>query len=62
MIDSQELLIGLLVSEANASEQLGTVVVLDEAVEKPSRLEVVWGDQGYSGERFAHAVQKVCGK
>lgn len=52
----------MLVSEANASERLGAVVVLEEAVDKLSRLKVVWVDQGYSGKRFAAAVRKVCGE
>jgi putative transposase len=56
------LLIGVLVTEANASERLGAIVVLDEAKEKLSRLEVIWVDQGYSGKKFADAVQQVCGE
>jgi putative transposase len=55
-------LIGVLVTEANASERLGAVVVLDEAAEKLSKLEVVWVDRGYSGENFAQAVKQVCGE
>ena len=51
----------MLVTEANASERLGAIVVLDEAVEKLAQLEVIWVDQGYSGKNFAHAVQQVCG-
>ena len=50
-------MIGVLVTEANASERLGAVVVLDEAVEELSKLEVVWVDQGYSGENFAWGTQ-----
>jgi len=50
------------VSEANASERLGAIVVLDEAKEKLSKLEVIWVDQGYSGKNFAHAVKQVCGE
>ena len=61
VVDSQGLLIGVLVTEANASERLGAIVVLDEAKEKLARLEVVWVDQGYSGKNFAQAVQQVCG-
>lgn len=49
-------------SEANASERLGAIVVLDEAKEKLSKLEVVWVDQGYSGEKFAQTVKWVCGE
>lgn len=52
----------MLVTEANASERLGAVVVLDEAKEKLTQLRVVWVDQGYSGKKFANAVQQVCGE
>lgn len=62
VVDSQGLLIGLLVTEANATDWLGAVIVLHEAVEKLNRLEVVWVDQGYSGKNFAHAVRQVCGE
>ncbi len=47
---------------ANASERLGAVVVLNEAIEELSKLEVIWVDQGYSGENFARVVQQVCGE
>jgi putative transposase len=62
IVDSQGLLIGVLVTEALASERLGAVVVLDEAAEELSKLQVVWVDQGYSGENFAQAVKQVCGE
>ena len=62
MVDSQGLIIGVMVSEANACERLGAVVVLHEAIDKLSRLEVVWVDQGYSGPNFKRAVQQVCGE
>lgn len=52
----------MLVTEANASERLGAVVVLDEALEKLSKLQVIWVDQGYSGKNFATAVAQVCGE
>jgi putative transposase len=55
-------LIGVLVTEANTSERLGAVVVLCEAQDKLQQLQVVWVDQGYSGPKFAQAVQKVCGE
>lgn len=51
----------MLVTEANASERLGAVVVLHEAVAELVKLEVVWVDQGYSGKNFARAVKQVCG-
>ncbi|PMB10595.1 IS5/IS1182 family transposase [Fischerella thermalis CCMEE 5273] len=62
VVDSQGLLIGVVVTEANAPERLGAIIVLDEAKEKLSRLEVIWVDQGYSGKNFANAVQQVCGE
>jgi putative transposase len=37
-------------------------VVLDEAIEKLTKLKVVWVDQGYSGKNFAHAVKQVLGE
>lgn len=61
-MDSQGLLIGVLVTEATASERLGAVVILDEAKDKLSKLKVIWVDQRYSGKNFAHAVQQVCGE
>lgn len=52
----------MLVTEANASERLGAIIVLDEAKETLSKLKVIWVDQGYSGQNFANAVQQVCGE
>lgn len=62
IVDSQGFLMGVLVTEANASERLGAIVVLGEVKEKLSRLEVIWVDQGYSGKKFADAVKRVCGE
>lgn len=62
VVDSQGLLIGVLVTEGNASERLGAIVVLDEAKEKLSKLQVIWVDMGYSGKNFANAVAQVCGE
>jgi putative transposase len=52
----------MLVTEANASERLGAIIVLDEAKEKLSKLKVIWVDAGYSGKKFANTVQQVCGQ
>lgn len=38
-------MIGVVVTEANTSERLGAVFVLSEAIEKLSRLKVLWVDQ-----------------
>ena len=46
LVDSQGLLIGVLVTEANGSERLGAIVVFHESKEKLTQLEVVWVDQG----------------
>ena len=62
VVDAQGLLIGVLVTEASASERLGAVVVLSEAVAKLSKLKVVWVDQGYSGANFERVVKQVCGE
>ena len=36
-------------------------MVFHKVRERLSRLEVVWVDQGYCGENFAHAIRQVCG-
>lgn len=61
VVDSQGLVIGVLVSEANLPERLGAVAVLDEVREELSQTEVIWVDAGYSGENFARVVQQICG-
>ncbi|WP_293084530.1 transposase, partial [Moorena sp. SIO4A1] len=61
VVDSLGLLIGVLVTVANASERLGSVVVLNEARDKLSKLDVLVVDLGYSGNNFARAVKEVCG-
>ena len=49
VVDSQGFLIGVLVTEANMSERLGAVVVLEESIAALSNLEIVWGDIVKSG-------------
>ena len=51
----------MLVTQANASERLGAAVVLHEAGDELTETEVIWVDQGYSGENFARVVQQICG-
>ncbi len=62
IVDSQGLLIGVLVTEANGSERLGAIVVFHESKEKLTQLEIVWVDQGYSGDNFSQAVKQICGE
>lgn len=38
------------------------MVVLDEAKEKLSKLELIWVDSGYCGKNFANALKQVCGE
>ncbi len=52
-VDSQGLLIEVLVSEANLSERLGGSVLVMEALPQIPNLELLWVDQGYSGPHFA---------
>jgi putative transposase len=61
-VDSQGFILGLLVTEANASERLGAVVIFDEFRKHLSSLEIVYVDQGYSGENFARAIRQLCGE
>jgi len=60
-VDSQGLVVGVLVTEANLSERLGAAIILDEEREELSKTEVLWVDQDYSGKNFAHVVQQICG-
>jgi len=52
---------GVVVTEANTSEQLGATVALLEECYNSKSLELIWVDSGYSGENFAQAVMVVCG-
>lgn len=61
VVDSQGLMIDVLVTEANASERLGAAVVINENQQELSSTQVVWVDQGYSGPNFARAVRQICG-
>ena len=54
-------MIGVFVTEANASERLGASVVLHEAGDELSETQLVWVDSGYCGENFARVVQQICG-
>ena len=51
----------VVVTEANASERLGTIIALSEECCDAKVLELIWADSGYSGENFAAAVMSVSG-
>lgn len=60
VVDTQGLLMSVVVTEANASERLGAVVALLEDSCDSKQLQLIWAD-GYSGENFAQAAIVVCG-
>lgn len=61
LVDTQGLLLGVLVTEASIPERLGAAALLLEFVERLPRLLLIWVDQGYSGQRFAQAVDSLLG-
>jgi putative transposase len=60
-VDTLGRLISVLVINANCSEQRGILVVheTDEAALKS--MQLIWVDQGYQGENFAHVIDQWCG-
>lgn len=61
VVDTLGLVIGVIVSEGNAPERVGAAMVLAEAGEKVEKLELLWVDQGYTGENFSRVVEQICG-
>lgn len=62
VVDSQGLLLTVLVSEANMPERLGAIAALIELPENElASLDLIWVDQGYRGKNFARVVEQVCG-
>jgi putative transposase len=59
-VDTQGLLLGVVVTEANTQERLGGVAVLMEEACESEKLQLLWVDQGYTGEKFARAIASVC--
>lgn len=60
MVDTQGLLLGVVVTEANTQDRLGGVAVLMEEACESEKLQLLWVDQGYTGEKFARAIASVC--
>ena len=60
MVDSQGLLLKVIVSEANASERVlaayALMELLKEYPELLDKVEVIWVDSGYDGDKFALSV------
>ncbi len=61
LVDSQGLILAVVVTEANAPERLFAVACLMEDLKELSELELIWVDGGYSGENFARVVGHLCG-
>jgi putative transposase len=61
VVDTQGLLLGVVVTEANTQDRLGGVAVLMEEASESRGLQLLWADQGYSGENFARAIAFLCG-
>jgi putative transposase len=60
-VDTQGLLLGVVVTEANTQDRLGGVAVLMEEACESEMLQLLWVDQGYTGEKFARAIASVGG-
>ena len=61
VVDSQGLIVGVLVTEGNTPERLGAAMVVSEHKEELADTEVLWVDGGYSGQNFARVVRQICG-
>ena len=59
LVDTLGLLLEAIVTEANGSERINGLALLLESQENLDRLELIWVDQGYQGERFRKAVEHL---
>ena len=60
LVDTQGLILAVVVTEANAPERLMAVACLMENLEELSELELLWVDGGYTGKNFARVARQVC--
>ncbi|EAZ88479.1 transposase [Crocosphaera chwakensis CCY0110] len=60
LVDSQGLILAVVVTEANAPERLLALACLMEDIEELSQLELIWVDGGYTGNNFARVVGQLC--
>ena len=58
IVDTQGLLLAVIVSEANMPERLGKLALLLELAGRLPRLALIWVDQG---PKFAQAAQQLAG-
>lgn len=62
LVDPLGLLVSVVVSNANCSEQRGGAIVVHEMEQAQAEaLQLIWVDQGYQGESFARVVEQLCG-
>ncbi|NET17342.1 MAG: transposase [Okeania sp. SIO1H6] len=60
MVDTQGLLLGVLLSEANMGERLAATALVMEEADNISHVELIWADSGYSGLKFQLAFAERC--
>ena len=60
LVDTQGLIMAVVVTEANAPERLFAVACVMEDLEELSQLELIWVDGGYTGKNLARVVQQLC--
>ena len=61
IVDTQGLLLAVIVTEANMSERLGALALLLELDGRLPRLALIWVEQGYQSPKFARTVQQLAG-
>ena len=59
LVDSQGLLLAVVVSEANMPERVGGMALLLEVESQSPNLSLIWVDAGYQGSKFSTAVEKL---
>ena len=60
LVDTQGLILAVVVTEANAPERLMAVACLMENLEELFDLKLLWVDGGYRGRNFARVVEQLC--
>ncbi|WP_390622251.1 IS5 family transposase [Euhalothece natronophila] len=59
LVDSQGLLLAVVVSEARGTERVGGMALLLEVESQLPNLSLIWVDAGYQGPNFSRAVEKL---
>lgn len=61
LVDSNGLLLQVLVHAANIQERAGARLLLEKLTFPSERLKLIWADAGYWGREFGEWVQENCG-